>query len=100
MSVRRDQLWQGMCWQGYTQITSGSLFTSIVGGRGRKMHFLGEQFKRQKMLPQRDFCAGRFSVAGVRNEVTPQASPEAQVPGNCSPIVMRAILLIRAPGTH
>ena len=64
------------------------------------MHFLGEQFQQKKMLPQRDFCAGGFSVAGVRNEVKPGISPEAEVPGNCSPIVIRAILLIRAPGTH
>ena len=64
------------------------------------MHFLGEQFQQQKMLSQRDFSAGGFSVAGVQNEVTPRTSPEAQVPGNCLPIVIRAILLIRAPGAH
>ena len=52
------------------------------------------------MLPQSDFSAGGFSVAGVQNEVTPGTSPEAQVPGNCLPIVIRAILLIRAPGAH
>ena len=50
------------------------------------------------MLPQSDFSPGGFSVAGVQNEVTPGTSPEAQVPGNCLPIVIRAILLIRAPG--
>ena len=62
------------------------------------MHFLGEQFQQQKMLPQRDLAAGGFSVAGVRNEVTPRTSPEAQVPRNRSPIVIRAILLLSAPG--
>ena len=63
------------------------------------MHFLGEQFQQQKMLLQRDLSAGRFSVAGVR-KVTPGTSPEAQVPGNGSPSVIRAILLIRAPSAH
>ena len=64
------------------------------------MHFLEEQFQQQKMLPQRDFCAGRFSAVGVQNEVTPRITPEAQVPRNCLPIVIKAILLIRAPSAH
>ena len=64
------------------------------------MHFLGVQFQQKKMLPERDFDAGRFSVAGVWKEMTPGTFHEAQVPGNCSPIAIRAILLIRAPGTH
>ena len=100
MRARRDQLWQGMCWQGFAPINSGSLFTSMVGSTGKKMHFLGAQFQQKKMLPERDFDAGRFSVAGVWKEMTPRTSHEAQVPGNCSSIVIRAILLIRPPGTH
>ena len=63
------------------------------------MDFLGVQFQQQKMLPERDFDAGRFSVAGVWKEMTPRTSPEAQVCGNCSPIVIRAILLIRPLST-
>ena len=98
MPARRDQLWQGMCWQVCAQITSGRPCTSLVGDRGEKMHFLGAQFPHQKMLSQRDF--GGFSVAGVRKAATPGTSAEAQVPGNCSPIIIRAIPLIRAPGAY
>ena len=34
------------------------------------MHFLGDQFQHQKMLPQRDFAVGGFSVAGVWKAAT------------------------------
>ena len=103
MPARRDQLWQGMCWQVCAQIASGRPCTSLAGGRGGKMHFLGEQFPHQKMLPQRDFAAflaGGFSVAGVRKAAAPGTSAEARVPGNCSPVIIRAIPLIRGPGAY
>ena len=50
------------------------------------MHFLGEQFQHHKMLPQRDFAAGGFSLAGVWKAATPGTTAEAQVPRNCWPI--------------
>ena len=68
MPARRDQLWQGMCWQVCAQIASGRPCTSLAGGRGEKMHFLGEQFPRQKMLPQRDFAAFWRIFCGWRPE--------------------------------
>ena len=66
--------------------TSGRPHTTLAGGRGKKMHFLGEQFQHQKMLPQRDFAAGGFSLAGAWKAATPGTTAEAQVPGNCWPI--------------
>ena len=45
------------------------------------MHFLGEQYQHQKMLPQRDFAAGRISLAGAWKAATPGTTAEAQVPG-------------------
>ena len=68
--------------------------------QGEKVHFLREQFQQQKIRPQRDFATAGFSVAGVQNKVTRGTSPEAQVPGNSLPIVIRAILLIRPPRAH
>ena len=43
---------------------------------------------------------GRFSVAGIGKVATPGTFPEAQVLGNCSPIIIRAIPLIRSPGAY
>ena len=60
MPARRDQLWQGMCWQGFAPINSGSLFTSMVGSTGKKCIFWGHNFSRRKcslkeILMQADF---------------------------------------------
>ena len=93
MPARWDQLWQGLCWQGYAQVTSGRPCTSLVGGRGKQMDFLREQFQHEKMLPQRDFAAGRFFGP-------PRTSAGAQVPGNCSTIISSVIPLIRTPGAY
>ena len=51
------------------------------------MHFLWEQFQHRKMLPQRDFTAGGFPLAGAWNvATTPGTTAEGQVPGNDLPI--------------
>ena len=100
MPARRDQLWQGMFWQRSTKITSGSSCTTLVHCREGKMHFLGEQFQHEKMLPQSDFAAGRFSLAGVQKAATPGTAAEAQMRENTLPIIIRAIHLTRAPDTY
>ena len=50
------------------------------------MHFLGEQFQRQKILPQRNFTAGAFVLAGAWKVATPGISVEGQVSWNDLPI--------------
>ena len=64
------------------------------------MHFLGEQFQHEKMLPQTDFAAGRFSSAGVRKAATPGTAAEAQMHENNLPIIIRAIHVTRAPSAY
>ena len=82
MFASRDQLWQGICWPGcaLAPLAGHILRLYVAGG---KMHFLWEQFQHEKMLPQRDFAAGGFSLASVWKAATPGTTSEAQVLGNC-----------------
>ena len=70
MPARRDQLWKGIRWPGCALKNSASPYTRLVGDREEKCIFWGDQFQHQKMLPQRDFAVGGFSVAGVWKAAT------------------------------
>ena len=101
MPARRDHLWQEMSWHVCAQITSGRPCTSLVGGRRKKCIFWGSNIRIRKCsLKEILLHFGGFYVAGLQKAATPGTSAEAQIPGNCLPIVIRAIPLIRAHGAY